>query len=108
MECEMSDCFEPATACVPILGVLRHVCDAHAGGASRAPSQRFSQSRVVEMLRQLERCEQQDPDADEYERALAEYRELAALAPITLSRALDIVLHTSPARVESETLVKPF
>ena len=108
MECEMSHCTEPATAFVPILGMMRHVCETHAGAASRAPSQRFSLDRGVEIVRRLEQWEQ-NPDTNEYERALAEYREIEALAPITLARALDIVLHTSPARVGPETDVeKPF
>lgn len=105
----MSNCFERAVAFVPVLGVMRHVCSLHTQARSEAPSQRFPLERVIAVVRSLEFFEQ-NPDDAAYQDALADYREIAAIAPVTLARALEFVMSDLPARVESETrdLEKPF
>lgn len=111
MECEWDNCFEPAVAFKPVLGVMRHLCALHAGGRGEATTTTTMPTPLedaIELVKRLEYYEH-NQNFDGYEVTLAEYEQLAASQPITLARAIKHVLDsTSAPAVGTGDLPKPF
>lgn len=100
MECEMDNCFEPAVTRRPVLGLLRHVCQLHAGGLVADCDCGLPLEDAVGLLQTLEYYETRQ-HLEGPGRALGDYQQLATTQPVTLARAMKIVLDRPPTREEA-------